>query len=228
MQRQLTITLDAATLQGLKDQDYALYVFAAVRYGPRLTQVRSFGGGYPLVWSRLETYLTNTDVTFDDGLPSAYVSTTPLVENAVVQVGSSDPTGPGQTVVVDQYGQLTGLTTGSPGTISIHNTGETAWTCGLLLPLDQASMPICAFPLHGGAMDMIAPTARILVMFAINSIPPGSAVSTAYSDGLLIDFSGETQRAVGFDIDKGWSADTAVWARDIPAGSDIGALLITN
>ena len=228
MQRQLTITMSAATVQGLQDEDHALYAFSAVRYGPRLTQARAFGGGYPLVWLRQETYLTNTVVAFDDAMPSAYISTTDLTENAIIQVGNSATTALGQTIVVDENGQLTGLTTGSPGTISIHNTGQTAWTSGLSLPVDMATMPICAFPLHGGAMDMIAPTATVLVMFAINSIPLGSAVSTAYSNGLLVDFGSVTARAVDFDIDTGWSANAAVWARTVPAGTDIGSLLITN
>ena len=228
MQRQLTITMSAATVQGLQDEDYALYAFTAVHYGPRLTQARAFGGGYPLVWLRQKGYLTNTVVRFDDALPSAYVSATALAENAVIQVGDSYVSALGQTVLVDENGLLTGLTTGSPGTVSILNTGQAAWTCGLSLPVNQATTPICAFPLHGGAIDMIAPTATVLVMFAIDSIPLGSAVSTAYSNGLRVDFGSETQRIVDFDIDMGWSANAAVWARTVPAGTDIGSLLITS
>lgn len=228
MQRQLTITMSAATVQGLQDEDYALYAFTAVHYGPRLTQARAFGGGYPLVWFRQETYLTNTVVRFDDTLPSAYVSATALAENAVIQVGDSYVTDLAQTVLVDQNGLLTGLSTGSPGTVSLLNTGQVAWTCGLSLPVNEVPRPVCAFPLHGGALDMIAPTATVLVMFAINSIPLGSAVSTAYSNGLHVDFGSETQRIVEFDIDTGWSANAAIWARTVPAGTDIGSLLITN
>lgn len=228
MKRQLTITLNAATVQGLHDETYALYGFAAVRYGPRLTMARAFGGGFPLVWLRQTTYLENNIIAFDDAALGAYVSVTPLVENAVIQVGATVQATVGQTVSVDVDGNLTPLASGSPGVVSILNAAQTAWTCGLTQTIDNGPAPTCAFPLHGGSQDMIAPTAQILVMFAIDSIPQGAAVSTAYSGGFLIDFASETQRAVAFDIDAGWSADGATWARPIAPGADLGALLITS
>jgi hypothetical protein len=228
MQRQLTITLNTATVQGLHDETYALYGFSAVRYGPRLAMARSFGGGYPLVWLRQTTYLENNIVTFDDAALSAYVSVTPLVENAVIQVGVTAPATLGQTVSVDDNGQFAALASGSPGVVSILNTGQTAWTCGLTQPIGDGPAPTCAFPLHGGGQDMIAPTTKILIMFAIDSIPQGAAVSTAYSNGFLIDFASEAQRAVTFDIDAGWSAGGATWARAIAPGTDLGSLLITS
>lgn len=228
MQRQLTITLSAATVQGLHDETYALYGFTAVRYGPRLTMARSFGGGYPLVWLRQTTYLENNVVTFDDGVLGAYISVTPLVENAVVQVGATIQATLGQTISVDTNGQLTPLTSGSPGVVSILNTDQAAWTCGLTQTIGAGPAPTCAFPLHGGAQNMIAPTAKILVMFAIDSIPQGAAVSTAYASGFLIDFASEAERAVAFDIDTGWSAGGATWARAIAPGADLGSLLITS
>ena len=228
MQRQLTITLSPATVQSLYDETYALYGFTAVRYGPPLAMARSFGGGHPLVWLRQTNCLENNIVTFDDGVLGAYISDTPLVENAVVQVGSTVQTTTGQTISVAVDGQLTAIASGSPGVVTILNTGQTAWTCGLSQTIGVGPAPTCAFPLHGGSQDMIAPTAKILVMFAIDSIPQGAAVSTAYSSGFLIDFASDPQRAVTFDIDTGWSAGGATWARAIAPGTDLGSLLITS
>lgn len=228
MQRQLTITLSAATVQGLYDETYALYGFTAVRYGPPLAMARTFGGGYPLVWLRQTTYLENNIITFDDAMLSAYISVTPLVENALIQVGAAAQATLDQTVSVDANGQLATLASGSPGVVTILNTGQTAWTCGLSQTIAAGPAPTCAFPLHGGSQDMIAPTAKILVMFAIDSIPQGAAVSTAYSGGFLIDFAADSQRAVTFDIDTGWSAGGATWGRAIAPGADLGSLLITS
>jgi len=146
----------------------------------------------------------------------------------VIQIGNTAQATLGQTISVDANGQLATLASGSPGVVSILNTGQTAWTCGLAQTVGAGPAPTCAFPLHGGAQDMIAPTARVLVMFAIDSIPLGSAVSTAYSSGFLIDFAAEAERAVTFDIDAGWSAGGATWARAVPPGTDLGSLLITS
>ncbi len=225
MQRSLSIILPPATVRALQDGSFALYGFAAVRYGPRLTAM-GFGGGYPMVWFRNTRYLQNNVVTWSDA-PVAFISASPLAENAVIAVGSSQATAVGGTVQVSAYGALTPITSGNPGVVSIVNQGAQAWTAGLAVDAGGGAAPICAFPLHGGLMNMIAPTSKILVMFAINSIMPGTAISTAYSSGLLIDFADQTSRAVTFDIDQGWDASGAVWATPVPPQSNLAALLIT-
>lgn len=225
MKRALSITLPPATVQALHDGCFALYGFAAVRYGPR-TNLRGFGGGYPLVWLRNDRYLQNNVVAWSDA-PVMFISTTAPSENAIIAIGASQAVAVGGTVRVDAYGGLTPILSGSPGVVSIVNQGDQAWTCGLAADAGAGPAPICAFPLYGGLMDMIAPTSKILVMFAVNSLASGAAVSTAYSSGLLIDFADQPTRAVAFDINKGWDAGGAIWATPVPPQTDLGALLIT-
>lgn len=227
MQRDLTITMSSATVQALADGDLALYGFAATGYGPLFFKSVGYGGGYPLVWFRVTRCLPTTTVTLSDPA-AAFISVTPLAENAVIALSVSAPVALGQTVqVADGTGLLTTQSTGQPGAISLINQGATPWTCGLAADAGAGPAPICAFPLRGNSMDVIRPTARVLVMFAIDNIPVGAAVTTAYAAGLLIDFEAGAARTVAFDIDKGWDAGGAVWAKRIPPQTDLGALLIT-
>lgn len=227
MQRTLTISLSSATVQALSAGNLALYGFTAVSYGPVLKADAGYGGGYPLVWFRAPHCLQNTVVTLSDPAV-AFISVTPLSENAIVAMSASAPAAVGQTVQVAATGLLTTETGGQPGTISLVNQGSTPWTCGLGADAGSGLAPICAFPLHGNSMDMIGPTAKVLVMFTLDKIPVGSAVSTAYAEGLLIDFQTETARAVGFDIDQGWSWGNRTWATVVAPQTDLGALLITR
>ncbi|MDI1328362.1 MAG: hypothetical protein PSV23_16350 [Brevundimonas sp.] len=226
MQRTLTISLSSATVQALSTGNLALYGFAAVSYGPVLTAAVGYGGGYPLVWFRIPHCLQSTVVTLSDPA-AAFISTTALSGNAVVAMSASAPADVGQTVQVATTGLLTTEASGQPGVISVVNQGPSPWTCGLSADAGPGPAPICAFPLHGNSMDMIGPTAKVLVMFAIDKIPVGSAVSTAYAEGLFIDFQTETARAVSFDIDQGWSWGNGTWAAVVPPQTDLGALLIT-
>lgn len=225
MQRSLSITLPPATVQALHDGSFALYGFAAVRYGPR-TNAAGFGGGCPLVWFRNARYLQNNVVAWSDA-PVAFVSTTPLAENAVIAVGASQAVAVGGTVRVSAYGGLTPIISGSPGVVSIVNQGSAPWTCGLAADAGAGPAPFCAFPLYGGGMDMIVPTSKVLVMFAVDTLPLGAAVTTAYSNGLLIDFADQAARAVTFDINTGWGSGAATWATPVPPQTDLGALLVT-
>ncbi|MDQ3125487.1 MAG: hypothetical protein M3Q74_07760 [Pseudomonadota bacterium] len=226
MQRTLTISLSSATVQALSAGNLALYGFAAVSYGPVLTAAVGYGGGYPLVWFRTPHCLQNTVVAVSDP-DAAFISTTALSENAVVTMSASAAAAVGQTVQVAATGLLTTQASGQPGVISVVNQGPAPWTCGLAADAGSGPAPICAFPLHGNNLDMIGPTRKVLVMFAVDKIPVGSVVSTAYAEGLFIDFQTETARAVGFDIDQGWSWDNGTWANVVPPQTDLGALLIT-
>lgn len=227
MQRTLTISLSSATVQALASGNLALYGFAAVSYGPVLTAAVGYGGGYPLVWFRIPNCLPRTVVTLSDPA-AAFVSTTALSENAVVAMSNSAPATVGQTVEVAATGLMSTDANGQPGVISVVNQGSTPWTCGLAADAGFGSAPICAFPLHGNSMDMIGPTAKVLVMFAVDKIPVGSAVTTAYAGGLFIDFQTEAARAVSFDIDQGWSWGGGTWATVVPPQTNLGALLVTQ
>lgn len=222
--------MSAATVDALKGQNAALYAFQAVRYGPRLQskalRPMGYGGGYPLVWLRRLNYLANTTIAWDDAC-AAYISTTPLAENAVIVVGDQTPVAMGQKVVASDSGLAPAVQGNDAGVASIVSAATVALTCGLSLAESSADpAPVCGFPLYPGAMDMIAPAGRILVMFALDQAKVGMAITGAYAAGLLVDFGSDTDRQITFDILAGWSAQGAAWARAVPVDSDLAPLLI--
>lgn len=231
MSRSLKISMSAASVDALKNQNTALYAFQAVRYGPQLRQsptAAGFGGGYPLVWYRSTAYLTNTEITWGDDL-SAYISLTPLADNARIEVGQSQAIGLGEMVKVTANATLGLPTQGpDPAVATLTSDAKGYVTCGLAAKVvgGASPAPICAFPLYPEGMAMIAPTQQTLVMFALDQPKAGMAITTAYGAGLLVDFDTEPERSVRFDILSGWSADGGAWSRKVSAGADLAPLLI--
>lgn len=227
MTGQLTLTLSQRTVQALHREDMALYLFAAVRQGPYASGAEGTAGGRPLVWLRRTNLLQTTTLVFDDAL-SIYLSPTEIEPNAVVTVGARLEIALGQTARFSDSRQLTATVSGISGTATLINEAGQPWTWGLCRTIASQPAPFCAFPLHGHAMGMLAPTDRILAIFATDSTLPGAVVETAFGPGLLIDFSGAAVREVSFDVDSGWEADGSIWATQVPAGSALAPLLIAR
>ena len=227
MTRHLTITLSPHTVQSLNREDMALYLFAAVRHGPFASGARGTAGGAPLVWLRRTPLLQTTPLTFEDTL-NIYLSSTEIESNAVVVVGAQVGITLGQTALLNDDRQLKAVVSGLADTVTLINEDDQPWTWGLCRTIADQAAPLCAFPLHGHAMGMLAPTDRILALFATDSTPPGAIVQTAFGPGLLIDFTGAATREVAFDIDTGWQSGGSVWATPVPAGSALAPLLIAR
>lgn len=229
MNRSLNISMSAASVEALKSQNYALYAFQAVRYGPQLSQsltAPGFGGGYPLVWRRSTAYMANTPIEWDDS-PAAYISATPLGDNVQVTVGDSRPVALRQIIEARDGGLGEPAANGNPGVISIISAAAETLTCGLATAAGEGSVaPTCAFPLHPGEMAMIAPNQQLLVMFAIDGPKERMAITRAYGEGLLIDFGEEDKRTVSFDINTRWNENNFTWCSKIPANVDISNILI--
>lgn len=225
MSCRLNISMSAASVDALKGQNYALYAFQAVRYGPQLRKsltAPGFGGGYPLVWYCSMAYMANTSITWDDS-PTAYISSTPLGDNVQVTVGDTRPVVLSEIIEARDGTLGEPASNGNPGVVSIISAASVTQSCGLAT---SATAPICAFPLHPGQMAMIAPEKQVLVMFTIDGPKERMAITKAYGEGLLIDFNGEDKRSVSFDINTRWNANTFNWCRKIPANTDLPNLLI--
>lgn len=227
MLRNLNITMPSETVEALKTQNFALYAFQAVRYGPRFNLARGaagFGNGYPLVWVRNTTYMANTAIKWDDS-PNAYISST-LPDGGCVEVGDSQPLALGQIVEAGDGDLKPPTQNGNPGVVSIISAASRPLSCGLATRDAKSVAPFCLFPLNPGEMDMIAPNQQILVTFAIDVLKQGMQVTKTYSNGLLIDFNNESSRTVSFDIRSGWNAGDATWSHKLAANTDISPLLI--
>ena len=81
---------------------------------------------------------------------------------------------------------------------------------------------------------MVAPLAKVLLMFSTQPLAPGTVVGPppvaprleSYSPTILIDLTSANQRDVCFDVDAGWSWGGFAWAQTCQAGANVVPLLI--
>jgi hypothetical protein len=209
----VTITMSTATVQALAASNYALYGLRGVE--------SSDAAALPLVWLRTQAYALSTRLQYTGAL-QAYTSMSALAPGALIDVGFAASTATGQLLTVDAAdgsGDVTG--DGAPGAVSILNATNRAFACGVC----EDSGPVCAMPLYGDGLQLIAPVPKVFLMFATTPMWLGTAIALSTGPGVLIDQTGEADRAVRFDINDGWSAGGSVWADPLPPRTNLVPLL---
>jgi hypothetical protein len=217
--RTLSITMSSATLHALQQSGFHLYAFRPV--------TSSNKSGVPLVWQRLDTYLQTTPVSFVSEALSAYISTDNIAVDGAITVGASTPVSLGQIVTVDANGNLTAAGGAPTGDVYIASGANTNFTCGLAAPpAGTIAQPFCAFALYPQVAVTMQPADAIFVMWATSTYDPGVYMQQSLGPGLLVGFGDATARAVTYDINLGWQADSAIWAQPVTSGSNLVAALI--
>ena len=235
-ERQVKLTMRAETVTALLGSGFYLYGLRGAR--------SSDLSGRPLVWFGTRRYSLNNEFACADQY-EAYVSTSPLVAGGRVVVGSSFAIGLGQTLQVEAGGVGAVLGAGPPSAISFSNLTATEFTCGLTSPRGGAFAPVCAFPLHGNTLGVLAPGQRLLLLFCTSPVAAGAVAGRgaeedregvaapdlfgaagAVSSGILIDLTTAGPFGVTFDIDEGWSWGEQAWGQTVAPGADLVPLLI--
>ncbi|MDJ1159088.1 hypothetical protein QNA08_12660 [Chelatococcus sp. SYSU_G07232] len=211
--------MNKKTIEQLKNNGFALYGFKAVK--------TASAGGAPLVWFQSTSFLGTTQVAWEE-LYQAYVSTDEIIANGRISASSAADIDLNQTMNVDKNGNVTVVRDGTDGAISINNQANPQWTCGISQKSNGKANPMCAIPLFGNMLDVIAPIERVLLMFASNTVNTGTVIYKAYSSGVLIDLTSSRQRSVYFDVNNGWDWGNASWGKPVQAQESIVPLLITN
>lgn len=217
---QVTLNMSLTTVQALQNSNYVLYGFKAVE--------STMGGGAPLVWFSIPAanLLTTTAVKWTEQY-QAYISNTFPVTSGTTVVVSADvdiSLGEQWNVVA---GGGTDVTNAGPGNaISINNTTTTQFSCGISMKQNGEFSPLCAFPLYGLGLDIMAPIQKVVLMFATTPFNTGTVIEQAFSPGIFIDLTGDNQRSVTYDINKGWSWGGGNWGQQIKASDDLIPFLI--
>ena len=214
---QVSITMSPETVQALLGGNYLLYGFKAVQ----ATQ----GGGAPLVWFHSQTYSTLTEISWQEQY-QAYTSDSEIIPNGQIVASFSTDIDLGQTLQVDKGGFGSVVDEGPETAISILNTTNLPFTCGISQMQDGAPKPLCAFPLYGEGLDAIAPIEKVLLTFSTLPLHTATVIFQAYSQSILIDLTAGNHRSVQFDINKGWSWGGFSWAQTVPPDSNLLPLLI--
>lgn len=215
----ILIQMSSQTVIALMQSGYQLCGFKAVQ--------SASGGGAPLVWFSSNNLMQNVQISWTQSY-QAYISNSQIVPNGQVVAMSSYPISLGQTFQVQNYGGGQVVNSGSAGSISILNQSTMQFTCGISESVNGQSFPICAFPLYGNFLDVIAPVEKVLLMFTSMPMNVGTVAFQSYGPGVLIDLTSSNFRTVEFDINTGWSWGGASWGQSVPANMDIRPMLIQS
>lgn len=216
----INITMDQATVVALQSGGFALYGFKGVQ--------TTLQGGAPLVWIQSRQFSLNTVVSWQEQY-QGYTSLSQIIPNGQITASAAYNMDLGQTLnVTNPAGTGQVATGGTQNAISINNQTTTPFTCGIsqLQNTTSTATPLAAFPLFGLGLDVMAPIELVMLEFATAAVNTGTVIYQAFSQAILVDLTVESQIAVSFDINKGWSANQSPYAKFFPAGTNIAPLLL--
>jgi hypothetical protein len=194
---QISINLNDETLSALKEGSWQLQAFKGVK--STSTQL------YPTVWFNVTDFSTNVVLSWQEQY-GGYVNNQTLSHGITVDVSSQQPMNFGDLMTLNTDGSTQVSTRGLSGAVSIYNTIDKLWHCGVTQSMNgEEPTPICAFPLYGNTTNIMAPYEKVILVFAQNPIDTGTVVKEAISASLSITLSGTTPGiSVSFDINKSW------------------------
>lgn len=219
---QVTISMSSTTVKDLQNGGYSLYGFKAVQ--------STNGGGAPLVWFKVsaKSLSLTTEVAWQEQY-QAYVSKSSIIPNGEIKASNDVNIDLGQEWKVDEAGAGPVVSGSVPTAIEILNTTSSEWpSSGISQMQAGEANPLCAFPLYGNQMDVIAPIEKVLFMFATNQVDTGTVIFQAFTQGLMIDLTSDNERGVSYDINQGWSWGGYNWGQSVPPSTNLVPFLIES
>jgi hypothetical protein len=178
------------------------------------------------VWFATPHYSLTTEVSWQASY-QAYIAQQATVPAVAIYAFASYPISLGHTLTVDTAAGNGAVTPGgTAGAITIINATTAPFLSGIAQAQGGRAVPIVAFPLYGLGRQVIAPAERVLLTFATDQLVAGAPLTTAPGPSVIVELSTATARALGFDINLGWTADGAPWATPIAAGTALAPILI--
>ncbi|MFC8239413.1 hypothetical protein [Streptomyces chartreusis] len=215
--QEILINMDGTTVQILSTEGFSLYGFKAVQSTQQ--------GGMPLVWFTREEFSPVTHLEWTSSM-AAYTSFDDIAARRRVRADFSADIACGQVLHVTDNGIGEVFHGNAPHAVSIRNMTKDRFTCGISEKVHGEMLPICAFPLHGVSMEVIAPIQKVLLVFTNERLSPGTAITALRNQSVLVDLSSVNQRQLIYHIDKGWSWDRGSWASCHPPNSNLVPVLI--
>ncbi|HEX8432128.1 MAG TPA: hypothetical protein VF625_12620, partial [Longimicrobium sp.] len=206
----VSITMQQATANTLTDNGFSLYAFKAVQ---------GTGKGAPVVWFSSQDIGLATTIDWSESY-QAYTSRTEVIAaGATITADNSYDSDLGGILTVNETIGTGAVTEGGdPRGISINNTTETQFVCGISQLQNGVYAPIAAFPLFGLNENLLVPVEKVFLMFATRTLDTGTVIEKAFSSGMMIDLTGATpdakgvvSRQVAYDVNTGWDDSNAPW-----------------
>lgn len=209
----IEISLSNDTLQALGDQDLSLSAFKGVQ--------TTAGGGRSTVWLNTNNFADTVTIEWEEQYGGFTDKDQELESGIEVDAKNIKEMDLGDLLTVKDNGVPEVTAAGRKGDIVVQNLGKKAWTCGMGQVVTgpdgkSALSPLCAFPLNGHFSVLMMPYEKILLMFESGQTDTGSVVEESTSSTIIITLTGADvgkPKQVSFDINDGWDAKKAAWAK---------------
>ncbi len=206
---QITIALDDETLKDLKITRDHLHGYKGVK--------SSIGGGKSTVWFTTNDFSKEVKIEWTEEY-SGYVEDIKELKGGVsIDSSNTKSMDLGDKLTVNDDGTTSLSTDGQEGDITIFNSGERQWVCGIAQKVNvnnEKPSIMCAFNLFGHHSDLMMPYEEILLMFESEQKDTGTVVEESVSEAIIITLTGDERiREVSYHINKGWDAKHAKWAK---------------
>jgi hypothetical protein len=215
----VTIKMTQDTVNALSEQGFKLYGFKAVK--------TTAGGGTPVIWFQTTTFGLSTAVTWTEQY-QAYTTNSQAITNGQITATNAYDIKLQQTLDVTSTTGTGNVDTlhGVASAISILNRTSMPFTCGISQLQSGVAMPMCAFPLNGNMLDVIAPIEQVLLMFSTTAVNTGAVIYQAFSQGVMLNLTSEQSMQVSFDINTSWDWGGGPDGQIIPAQANLVPFLI--
>jgi len=217
----IQFTMDSDTIAALAGS--SLVAFKGVSLG----NGTNANGASPVAWFTSTEFGPLTTLTWTEDY-YGYVSQSSIVPNGTIEASNATGITLGEVANIDAQENMTVVEGGEAGCISLNNTSNSPYTCGIAMAVNGGEpQPICAFPLRGMHTDVFIPEERVYLMFVGATIDTGTVYEQSVGSGLLVDLTGNPSRAgINYDIDHGWAWGSAPWAYQYPPATNLVPLLL--
>ncbi|MGI5246087.1 hypothetical protein [Dactylosporangium sp. CA-139066] len=220
-QHKLTIDMDEATLEQLRDRHFALFGLHAIA---------TSASGAPTIWLSAHYLERHLEVAWNETY-SMYTTRRAAHAPSTKIVATHNYPAPLGSVLTVAGNDGAGIVTpgGPAGHMEIDNTGRTELSAGLCVH-DAHGMyqPIGVFDLID--VDLFQPIPKVAFFFSPIPHMAGEIATRSLGPGVLLDYQMGRNRtlAIEYDIHDGWNTTNRPYARTIAANEPLNPLLLVR
>ncbi|WP_238012456.1 hypothetical protein KZZ52_58960 [Dactylosporangium sp. AC04546] len=220
-QHKLTIDMNEATIEQLRDHHFALFGLHAVA---------TSASGAPTIWLSVHYIERHLEVSWQETYSMFTTRNITMAPSTKVVATHNYPAPLGSVLTVAGNDGAGIVTPGGPaGHMEIDNTGRMELGAGLCIH-DTHGMyqPIGIFDLID--VDLFQPVQKMAFFFSPIPHMAGEVVTRSLGPGVLLDYSMARNHALSieYDLHHGWSVENRPYAKAIAANEPLNPTLIVR
>jgi hypothetical protein len=218
-QHKLTIDMNDATIEQLRDHHYALFGLHAIA---------TSASGAPTIWLSAHYLERHLEVAWNETYSMYTTRHTPFAPSTKIVATHNYPAPLGSVLTVAGNDGAGIVTPGGPaGHLEIDNAGRVELGAGLCVH-DTHGMyqPAGIFDLID--VDLFQPMPKVAFFFSPIPHMPGEIATRSLGPGVLLDYQMARNKtlSIEYDIHDGWAVANRPYARAIAANEPLSPLLL--